>query len=56
MSSLDAPPAAVAQPDATSGSVPGWYPEGGNTSVMRYWDGTTFVARRHWNGTAWIDS
>ncbi len=56
VSSLDVPPTSDHQADALPGSAPGWYPEGGDPETMRYWDGTTFTARKRWNGSAWVDA
>jgi hypothetical protein len=56
VSALDAPPTTSHHPDASPGSAPGWYQEGGDTETMRYWDGTTFTARRRWNGSLWVDA
>ena len=56
VSSLDAPPVTGHHPDASPSSAPGWYPEGGDSETMRYWDGTTFTARRRWNGSLWVDA
>jgi hypothetical protein len=55
-SSLDAPPPTTAHADAAQGSAPGWYPEGGDNTVMRYWDGSNFTGRRRWDGSAWVDA
>ncbi len=56
VSSLDAHAAPVHHADASVGSAPGWYPEGGDAETLRYWDGTTFTARRHWSGSDWVDA
>ncbi len=56
VSSLDAPAATDHHADASVGSAPGWYPEGEDAETLRYWDGTTFTARRRWNGSDWVDA
>jgi Protein of unknown function (DUF2510) len=56
VSPLGAPPPPAAPSDAGAVSAPGWYPEGGDNSVMRYWDGTKFTGRRRWDGTAWVEA
>jgi hypothetical protein len=56
VSSLDATTPAVHHADASAGSAPGWYPEGGDAETLRYWDGTTFTSRRRWNGSEWVEA
>ena len=56
VSPLDSPPVSTPHQDAAQGSAPGWYPEGGDNSLMRYWDGSKFTGRRRWDGSAWVEA
>ncbi len=33
----------------------GWYPDQHDPTVMRYWDGTTWIGERVWDGTQWAE-
>ena len=45
-------PASLAPAVTTTRNV-GWHPEGDNSYIQRYWDGTNWVGRVEWNGSEW---
>jgi Protein of unknown function (DUF2510) len=38
-----------------TGSGPGWYPDGQDARISRFWNGSQWAGERFWNGVAWID-
>ena len=46
----------MAQPgyQVGAGAPPGWYPDPGNPSVQRYWDGWRWTHQVRWDGSAWV--
>jgi hypothetical protein len=40
--------------EAVTGKFVGWHGEKGDQSVLRYWDGSSWSARKQWDGTAWV--
>lgn len=37
-----------------SGAAPGWFPDPGNPTVQRYWDGSRWTHQARWNGSVWV--
>jgi hypothetical protein len=37
-----------------SGAAPGWFPDPGNPTVTRYWDGARWTHQLRWDGSTWV--